>query len=107
MDDIEALLNTIRTFYAKLEQLRAMEGPEFVLPGRIETYRETLEDAYAAYGRLETTVDELGAELEYQQGLWQISMVPIKTGTGSHDVRSKRVPTISVLMVKGDVCLTP
>ena len=37
MDDIEALLNTIRIFYAKLEQLRAMEGPEFLLPGRTET----------------------------------------------------------------------
>ncbi len=63
MDDIEALLNTIRTFYAKLEQLRAMEGPEFVLAGRTETYKETLEDAS---GQLETTVDELGAELGYQ-----------------------------------------
>ena len=66
MDEIEALLNTIRTFYAKLEQLRAMEGPEFALAGRTETYKETLEDAYAAYGQLETTIDELGAELEYQ-----------------------------------------
>ncbi len=66
MDEIEALLHTIRTFYAKLEQLRAREGPEFVLPGRTETYRETLEDAYAAYGQLETAIDELGAELEYQ-----------------------------------------
>ncbi len=66
MDDIEALLKTIRTFYAKLEQLRAMEGPELLLAGRTATYRETLEDAYASFGRLETTVDELGAELEYQ-----------------------------------------
>jgi hypothetical protein len=66
MDDIEASLSTIRIFYAKLEQLRAMEGSELLLPGRTEPYRETLEDAYAAYGQLETTVDELGAELEYQ-----------------------------------------
>jgi hypothetical protein len=66
MDDIEALLNVIRTFYAKLEQLRAMEGPELLLAGRTETYRETLEDAYAAYSQVETTIDELGSELEYQ-----------------------------------------
>jgi hypothetical protein len=66
MDDIEALLTTIRAFYAKLEQLRAVEGTELLLPGRTETYRETLEDAYAAYGQLETIVDELGVELEYQ-----------------------------------------
>lgn len=38
MDDIEALLTTIRTFYAKLERLRAMEKPEFLLPDRSETY---------------------------------------------------------------------
>jgi len=66
VDEIEALLTTIRTFYAKLEQLRAMQGPELLLPGRTETYKETLEDAYAAYGQLETTIDALGAELEYQ-----------------------------------------
>jgi hypothetical protein len=66
MDDIEELLTTIRTFYAKLEQLRSMEGSEFLLPDQTEAYRETLEDAYAVYGQLETTIDELGAELTYQ-----------------------------------------
>jgi hypothetical protein len=34
-------------------------------------------------------------------------MMPAKTGTGSIDVRSKRRPTISVLMVKGEECLAP
>src|SRR6266566_3560712 len=43
----------------------------------------------------------------YHQGLWQRSMMPAKTGTGSIDVRSKRRPTISVLMVKGEEYLTP
>lgn len=66
MDDREELLETIRTFYAALEQLRALEGPVFLLPGRTETYQQTLEGAYAAYGKLETMVDELGNELEYQ-----------------------------------------
>jgi len=37
-----------------------------------------------------------------EQGLWQRSMMPAKTGIGSLDVRSKRRPTISVLMVKGE-----
>jgi len=41
------------------------------------------------------------------QGLWQLSMVPIKTGTGSHGLRSKRVPTISVLIGKSEECPTP
>ncbi len=30
MDDLEELIKTIRIFYAKLEQLRAMEGPVFL-----------------------------------------------------------------------------
>jgi hypothetical protein len=34
-------------------------------------------------------------------------MMPARTGTGSIDVRSKRRPTISVLMVKGEECPTP
>src|SRR5258708_39985183 len=42
----------------------------------------------------------------HQQGFWQPSMMPAKTGTGSIDVHSKRKPTISVLMVKGEACPT-
>src|SRR5215467_1231881 len=38
----------------------------------------------------------------YDQGLWQILSMSIQTRRGSHDVRSKRVPTITVLIVKGD-----
>src|SRR5260370_822461 len=34
-------------------------------------------------------------------------MMHVKTGTRSIDVRSKRRPTISVLMVKGEECPTP
>ncbi len=41
-----------------------MEGPEFLLPGRIDAYHSVLEDAYAAFGKIETRVDELGQQLE-------------------------------------------
>ncbi len=41
------------------------------------------------------------------QGLWPFPMAPIKTGTGNQDVRSKRTPTISVLMGKDEEYLTP
>ncbi len=64
MDDIDELFEPCRTLYTCLEKLRAMEGPEMLLPGRIEIYHNTLEDAYAAYGRIETVVDELGQQLE-------------------------------------------
>jgi hypothetical protein len=64
MDDIDELLESFRVLYASLEKLHQLEGPEFLLPGRIETYHSLLEEAYAAYGRIETRVDELGQQLE-------------------------------------------
>ena len=66
MDDREALIETLHVLYAKLEALRAMEGPELLLPDRTKHYPSVLEDAYTSYSMVETTVDELGQELEYQ-----------------------------------------
>ena len=64
MDDIEELLEAFRTLYASLEKLRQLEEPEFLLPGRVDAYHSVLEDAYAAFGTIETRVDELGQQLE-------------------------------------------
>src|SRR5450759_4434298 len=66
MDQIDQLIENVRTFCAVLEKLRLMEGPEMLLPGRVEMYNRTLEDAYTAYAQVETAVDEWGQELEYQ-----------------------------------------
>jgi len=35
-----------------------------LLPGKIEHYHNFLEDAYAAYGKVEMVVDELSQQLE-------------------------------------------
>jgi hypothetical protein len=35
-----------------------------LLPGKIEYYHNLLEDAYAAYGKVEMVVDELGRQME-------------------------------------------
>jgi hypothetical protein len=64
MDDIDELLKAFRALYADLEILRLLEGPEFLLPGRVDAYHRILEDAYAALGTIETRVDELGQQLE-------------------------------------------
>lgn len=64
MDDIDELFEAFRLLYASLEKLRTMSGPEMLLPGRVESYHSTLEDAYTAYGKIETVVDELGQQLE-------------------------------------------
>lgn len=64
MDENE-LLTDMHILSVSLEQLREMTGPELGLPGGVERYHQLLEDAYAAYGRLETQVDEWGQQLEY------------------------------------------
>ncbi len=66
MDDIEELLESLHTLYVSLEKLRQLEGPEFLLPGRVDGYHGALEDAYTAFGKIETRVDELGQQLEVE-----------------------------------------
>jgi hypothetical protein len=66
MDDIDELFEVFRLLYASVEKLRAMSGPEMLLPGRVESYHSTLEEAYTAYGKIETVVDELGQQLEVE-----------------------------------------
>jgi len=66
MNDIEGLIEALRALYAHLERLKSIEGPEFHVPGSVDQYQSLLEDAYAAYDRVETTVEELGQALEYE-----------------------------------------
>jgi hypothetical protein len=56
----------ISPLYGSLAELRLMEEPAMLLPGRTQRYREVLEDAYAAYSRIETVIDALGQQLEYE-----------------------------------------
>lgn len=60
MDDVEALLESVYTLYAKLAALKGIAGPELLLPGRTSTYKEVVADAYTAYRSVEVTVDALG-----------------------------------------------
>jgi hypothetical protein len=66
MDDIDALIEALRTVFANLEHLKNIEGHEFQVSGSVAHYQSLLEDAYAAYDRVETTVEELGQALEYE-----------------------------------------
>lgn len=54
MDDIEEVVETLRILYGNLKRLKRMEGPEMILPGRTQTYHQTLEGAEQAYGKIET-----------------------------------------------------
>jgi hypothetical protein len=64
--EVETTITTLRRLCARLETLRHLEIADLQLPGQQEHYEQTLEDAYAALAQVETTLDELGQELEYQ-----------------------------------------
>ena len=66
MDEMNILIEALRTVYTSLERLKSIAGPELQIPGSIDQYQSLLEDAYTAYDRIETTVEELGQALEYE-----------------------------------------
>ena len=66
MDNIDTLIEAVRTVYASLETLKSIQGPELHTLESIAHYQSLLEDAYAAYDRVETRIEELGQALEYE-----------------------------------------
>src|SRR5947209_7977842 len=63
--ELEATIEALHVLAARLETLRHMENTERELPDQQKQYATLLEDAYTALAQVETTVDELGQELEY------------------------------------------
>jgi hypothetical protein len=64
--DIAAALAGIRN---RLDTLASITPENILIPGGPqERYHQLVEEAYAALGLIETQVDELRAELEYQHG---------------------------------------
>jgi len=63
-DEIARALAGIRN---RLDTLASINAENILIPGGPqERYHQIVEEAYAALGLLETQVDELRAELEYQ-----------------------------------------
>jgi hypothetical protein len=64
-DEISAALQGIRN---RLDTLASINAENILIPGgpQEERYHQIVEEAYAALGLIETQVDELRAELEYQ-----------------------------------------
>jgi hypothetical protein len=64
---IEDTIQALRTIYTHLNTLASINAASMLIPsGPQERYHEIVEEAYAALGKVETVIDELGAELEYQ-----------------------------------------
>ncbi len=63
-DEIAAALAGIRS---RLDTLASITAENILIPGGPqERYHQIVEEAYTALGLIETQVDELRAELEYQ-----------------------------------------
>jgi hypothetical protein len=56
MDDTGGLLEAFRVLYASLEKLRHMDGPDMLLPVKIEHCHSLLETADVPDGKIETVV---------------------------------------------------
>jgi len=68
MNEIEraTTIALLQKLYARLETLRHLDIADLQLPGQQKHYEQTLEDAYATLAEVETALDELGQELEFQ-----------------------------------------
>ena len=62
----EATIASLQQLCARLETLRHLDIADLQLPGQQKYYEQTLEDAYAALAQVETALDGLGQELEFQ-----------------------------------------
>lgn len=63
-DDITAAVQGIRS---RLDELAGINADNIFMPGGPQSrYHQIVEEAYAALGLIETQVDELRTELEYQ-----------------------------------------
>ncbi len=63
-DDITAAIAGIRS---RLDQLASINEANILIPGGPQSrYHAIVEEAYAALGLIETQIDELRTELEYQ-----------------------------------------
>ena len=64
-DEIAAALQGLRN---RLDTLASINGENILIPGGPqERYHQIVEEAYAALGLIETQVDTLRTELEYQR----------------------------------------
>ena len=62
--ELEQVINDLQAVTNRLAQLRRMDSATMYSPESIAAYHHALEAAYAAYGRIETVIDEIGQQLE-------------------------------------------
>jgi hypothetical protein len=67
MDDIETFLDNAQALFHALEQLKAIEGPALLLPGRLEEYDFIREQASTAYTSLKQQIHAFGQQLEMEE----------------------------------------
>lgn len=67
MSDLDEISAAIADIRSRLDTLAIITADNILIPGGPqERYHAIVEEAYAALGLIETQIDELRAELEYQ-----------------------------------------
>ena len=63
----EEIIRALQTVYARLDTLSSMNAANILIPGGPQArYHASIEEVYAALGKIENEIDALRAELEYQ-----------------------------------------
>ena len=85
--EVETTIASLRTLHARLETLRHLEMADLLLPSQQKHHEQTLEDAYAALAQVETALDQLGQELEFQhQRLGEVGDQDHEEERGTRDI---------------------
>jgi hypothetical protein len=67
MNDQDDITSAVRGIRSRLDTLASINADNIFVPGGPQSrYHQVVEEAYAALGLIETQVDELRTELEYQ-----------------------------------------
>ncbi len=67
MNDLEEIYAALHIVYARLDTLASITASNILIPGGPQArYHEIVEEAGAALGQVETVVDMLRAQLEYE-----------------------------------------
>ena len=67
MSELEELYAALHIVYAKLDTLASIDAANILIPGGPQArYHEIIEEAGAALGQVETVVDTLREQLEYE-----------------------------------------
>jgi hypothetical protein len=70
MTELEEAVTTLKTLFAKVDELQNINIRDILKPEIYARYEKTLQAAYDALTQVERTINNLGMKLEYQH--WRL-----------------------------------